>query len=243
MKAHVSAIRVCLLAIMVGLAVSSNGMAWESKDSDWKSTFSVDKANLASTGKNPYFILKPGYVSHFQGGNETLTITILDETKVVDGVETRVIEEREEKDGKLVEVSRNYFAIDKTTNDVYYFGEDVDIYKDGKVVDHEGGWLSGIGGAKFGMIMPGMPKVGDKFYQELAPKVAMDRCEIVAIEGDFKTPAGTFKNCLRVRDTTPLEKGVSNKVYAPGVGLVKDDEVVLTKTSLFLKQGRPRGSK
>jgi len=43
-------------------------------------------------------------------------------------------------------------AIDKRTNDVYYFGEVVDIYKDRKVVDHEGGWLSG---AKFGMMMPG----------------------------------------------------------------------------------------
>ena len=218
------------MAFTVGLVVSSSARAWEGKASDWKSTFSVDKANLVSKGKTPYFILEPGYVSHFQGGNETLTITVLDETKLVDGVQTRVVEEREEKNGKLVEVSRNYFAIDKTTNDLYYFGEDVDIYKDGKVVDHEGGWLSGVAGAKFGMMMPGKPKVGDKFYQELAPKVAMDRCEIVAIEGEFKTPAGTFKNCLRVKDTSPLEKGTSQKVYAPGVGLIKDDDVLLTKS-------------
>lgn len=230
MNAHVSAIRVCMLAITVGLVVLSSAGAEESKDSDWKRTFSVNKANLVSKGKNPYFVLEPGFVSHFQGGNETLTITVLDETKLVDGVETRVVEEREEKNDKLVEVSRNYFAIDKTTNDVYYFGEDVDIYKDGKVVDHEGGWLSGVGGAKFGMMMPGKPKVGDRFYQELAPKVAMDRCEIVAIEAEFKTPAGTFKNCLRGKDTSPLEKGASHKVYAPVIGLIKDGGVVLTKT-------------
>jgi hypothetical protein len=229
MNAQSAAIRLCMLMISFGLAVSSNARAWESKDSDWKGTFSVDKADLVSTGSNPYFVLVPGHVSHFQGGGETLTITVLDETKVVDGVETRVVEEREEKNGKLVEVSRNYFAIDKTTLDVYYFGEDVDIYKNGKVVDHEGGWLSGVGGAKFGMMMPGKPKVGDKFYQELAPKVAMDRCEIVAIEAEFKAPAGAFKNCLSVKDTSPLEKGASRKVYAPGVGLIKDDAVLLTK--------------
>jgi Concanavalin A-like lectin/glucanases superfamily len=52
-----------------------------------------------------------------------LTITVLNETKMVDGVETRVVEERETKGGKLKEVSRNYFAISKRTNDVFYFGE------------------------------------------------------------------------------------------------------------------------
>ena len=230
MNAHVSAIRVCILAITIALGASNIGKARDDKDSDWSSNFSVNKSNLVSKGTNSYFVLEPGHVSHFQGGNETLTISVLDETKFVDGVETRVVEEREEKNGKLVEVSRNYFAIDKTTNAVYYFGEDVNIYKDGKVVNHEGAWLSGIEGAKFGLMMPGQPKVGDKFYQELAPKVAMDRCEIVAIEEEFKTPAGSFKNCLRIKETTPLEKGAGYKVYAPGVGLLKDDELLLTKT-------------
>src|SRR5437762_8506857 len=42
------------------------------------------------------------------------------------------------------------FALCKRTNSVYYFGEDVDIYKNGKIVGHEGSWLSGEKGAKFG---------------------------------------------------------------------------------------------
>jgi hypothetical protein len=71
----------------------------------------------------------------------------LNETKVVDGVETRVVEENESDKGKPVEISRNYFALDKQTGDVYYFGEDVDIYKDGKVSSHEGAWLAGVHGA------------------------------------------------------------------------------------------------
>ena len=68
-----------------------------------------------------------------------------------------MVEERETKDGKLVEVSRNYFAISKRTNSVYYFGEDVDEYKDGKVARHGGSWLAGTGGARFGLLMPGQP--------------------------------------------------------------------------------------
>jgi hypothetical protein len=35
---------------------------------------------------------------------------VLDETKTVDGVETRIVEERETVNGKPIEVSRNYFA-------------------------------------------------------------------------------------------------------------------------------------
>jgi hypothetical protein len=89
--------------------------------------------------------------------SQLLSPTVLNETKTVDGVECRVVEERETKDGKLVEVSRNYFAIGKRTNSVYYFGEDVDIYKDDKVVSHEGAWLAGKNGARFGLMMPGLP--------------------------------------------------------------------------------------
>ena len=131
---------------------------------------------------------------------------------MVDGVETRIVEEREEKDGQLTEVSRNYFAIDKTTKDVYYFGEDVDMYKDGKVVNHDGSWLAGVNDAKFGMMMPGKPKVGDKFYQELSPKVAMDRCEIVALDGEIETPLETFKYCLCMKETSELESGAGENM-------------------------------
>jgi len=192
-------------------------------------TFPVDKANLASAGANPYFTLQPGYRLHFEAEGATLTVTVLRETKVVDGVETRVVEERETEDGQLIEISRNYFAADKTTSDVYYFGEDVDIYRDGKVVAHEGAWLSGVDGARFGMMMPGKPRVGDKFYQELAPEIAMDRCEIAAADDRIKTPAGSFKDCLRAEETSPLERGMSVKVFAPGLGMVRDDEFLLVK--------------
>lgn len=193
----------------------------------WRQEFKVDKANWVDHGTNPYFILEPGYRWRYKHGTVVLTITVLAETKVVDGVTTRVVEEREEKDGQPLEVSRNYFAIDKGTGNVYYFGEDVNEYKDGKVVGHEGGWLAGANGAKFGLMMPGQAKVGDKFYQEIAPKTTMDRAEIVSLVEKVETPAGKYEKCLHVKETTPLEKGVSHKWYAPGVGLVKDDEFVL----------------
>jgi hypothetical protein len=77
--------------------------------------------------------------------------------------------------------------------------------------------------------MPGKLKVGRKFFQEMAPKVAMDRAEVVAVNDEFKTPAGTFKNVLRVRESSALESGHEEKLHAPGVGQITDGKLVLTK--------------
>jgi hypothetical protein len=150
-------------------------------------------------------------------------ITVLDETEMVDGVTTRVVEERESVDGKLIEVSRNFFAISKRTGDVYYFGEDVDMYRDGKITSHEGAWRSGVGGARFGLMMPGDVRMGRRFHQEIAPKVAMDRARVVAVGATVVTPAGRFEDCIKMEETTPVEPDDKEyKLYAPGVGLIKD---------------------
>src|SRR5262249_39811573 len=152
------------------------------------------------------------------GDEVALTITVLAETRSVDGVETRVVEERESKGGELVEVSRNFFAISKRLNDVYYFGEEVDIYKGGKVVSHEGAWLSGVSGAKFGLATPGSPLLGARYYQEIAPDVAMDRAEVVSLTETMETPAGKFTDVLKTIETTPLEPETrESKYYAAGV--------------------------
>ena len=156
-------------------------------------------------------------------------VTVLNETRVIDGVTTRVVEDRESHDGKLVEWTRDYYAIDSVTNDVYYFGEDVDVYRNGKVVGHEGSWMSGEKNAKFGLMMPAKPVVGQRFYQEQAPGVGMDRAEIKSTSSSLATPAGTFANVVYVVENSPLETGSSKKWYAAGVGPVKDDDMILAK--------------
>ena len=196
----------------------------------WQSEFAVDKSTLASRGRNRFFVLEPGQQSVFSGGGEQLTITVLRATEVVDGVTTAVVEERETKDGALVEVSRNFFAISTRDSSVYYFGEDVDMYSKGKIVSHEGAWRSGVNGAKFGLMMPGRPKVGARYMQEVAPKVAMDRAEILSTTDSMRVPAGSYLGCLHVEETTPLEPGVKEyKRYCPGVGLVQDGDLALQR--------------
>ena len=77
-------------------------------------------------------------------------------------------------------------------------------------------------------MLPGLPKAGQRFYQERAPGVGMDRIEIRSASAKVVTPAGTFDNCILVEETTPLEKGVKDrKWYAKGIGPVKDAEMVL----------------
>jgi len=194
----------------------------------WTSDFATEKSTLVSTGRNPYFILEAGYQLVLEGGDERLVITVLDQTRTIDGIETRVVEERESKHGKVVEVSRNFFAICKRTGSVYYFGEEVDDFKDGQVVAHHGAWLAGEKGAGFGLMVPGLPLLKARYYQELAPGEAMDRAEIVSLSVSLKTPAGVFEHCLKTEETTPLEPGEREfKHYAPGVGLIQDGAMKL----------------
>jgi hypothetical protein len=187
---------------------------------DWTREFGVDKSELVSTGRNPYFILEPGRRLTLEHGAERLVITVLPDIRVVDGVETRVVEERETNNGKLVEISRNFYAISKRTNSVFYFGEEVDVYRNDRITGHEGSWVSGVGGARFGLMMPGLPLLRARYYQEVAPKLAMDRAEIILLRGDT----------LRTEETTPLEPGHKEyKVYAAGVGLIQDGDLTLVK--------------
>jgi len=220
-------------AVFVAIAASGLAMTVPVTGSQpprtWLDRFNVNTADLLPTGKNAYITMEPGRVLRLTHGEDTLTVSVLADTEVVDGVTTGVLEERETRRGRLIEVSRNFMATDRKTGDVYYFGEDVDNYKDGKVVGHESAWRAGVNGARFGLMVPATPTVGQAFYQEVAPKVAMDRVEVISIVETVRTPAGTFEHCLHLRETTPLEHDTGHKFYAPGVGIIKDDEFELAE--------------
>src|SRR4249919_647152 len=82
-------------ASAIVVAATSIAARPQATDASFTSRFDVDKADLASSGRNPYFILEPGYVLTLEDASVRLVITVLTETKVVDGVETRIVEERE----------------------------------------------------------------------------------------------------------------------------------------------------
>jgi hypothetical protein len=52
--------------------------------------------------------------------------------------------------------------------------------------------------------------------------------EIVSLSERSTTPAGVFERCLRMRETTPLERFARDtKVYAAGIGIVEDGPLKL----------------
>jgi hypothetical protein len=180
---------------------------------------------------NPYFPLPVGSQSILEGVEGAtlfrVVISVLDSTLDVAGVTTRVVEEVETENGELVEDSRNFFvqAVDGT---VCYYGEDVDVYENGVIVDHPGQWRAGVNGAVPGILMPTTPAVGQAFRQEVAVGVAEDRSQFVAMNELMALPGGTFHATLRSSETTPLEPGhISRKAYARDVGLIVDNLATL----------------
>ena len=222
-----------IFAIAVGV-----GVAIADCRGPYTTDFRLGDCTFANSGRTSFFVLDPGYwlqLEGREGGKRVeVTITVLADTELVDGVETRVVEEQELINGVLAEVSRNFFAICSETNSVVYFGEDVDIYaKDGvTIISHEGAWRAGIDGAQAGIVMPGTFLLGSRYFQEIAPGVAMDRACNTRMNLTVVTPAGTFSGCVNVKETTPLEPGqVSIKAYCPGIGLVKDSRLRLVDWS------------
>jgi hypothetical protein len=147
---------------------------------------------------------------------------VLPKTDRVAGVEVTVVEDKEFKNGELVESTLDYFAQHRDGS-VYYFGERVDEYEGGKVVSHEGQWLAGEGKNREGVFMPAQPTLGQVFEQEKAPGVAEDTSTIVAVDQSVTTPAGSFSGCLKMEDFSPLAKETEFKFYCPGVGVVREE--------------------
>lgn len=208
------------------------------KEKEFTSEFPVERCTFASRDSgnagNRLFPLVVGaklvLVEKKGAESARVEITTKDETESITfttkggasiHVDARVVEEREFEGGKLSEVSQNFFARCVETGDVYYFGEKVD--------PPAGSWRAGEGGAQPGLIMPGKFLVGSRYFQEQAPGVAMDRAEHVKMGLEITTAAGTFRDCVAVEETSPLERGTSAKKYCPGVGLVYDDGAVLTE--------------
>ena len=238
MKTYLKSVFVIILTI--ALACSQKEQAGEKKQKtpivsgDWTQSFDIEKRDFATSGENLYFNLQPGYQLILEGNEDSqhvkLIISVLWETQKIGNVETRIVEERELVDGNLIEVSRNFFAIDRNSLDVFYFGEEVDIYKNGSIVGHGGAWRADESGNRAGMMMPGKIEIGARYYQEIAPGVAMDRAEIVNQQMILETPSGTFENCLKIEETTPLEPDAKEyKIYAPEIGLIKDGSLLLTE--------------
>ncbi len=187
--------------------------------------------SLGST--NTYYPLVTGLRTVLEGQEDGVSMrverTVLTETQVVDGVETHILEHKTFQDDMIHEIARNFY-VEASDGTVCYFGEDVEFYEGGTLLNTEGTWRAGVDGAKPGIIMPASPAVGDSYPQEVAPGSAEDQAEVTQVGESTTVGAGTFDNVVTIVDRNPIDDEdpcePETKRYAPGIGEVQDVTLV-----------------
>jgi hypothetical protein len=190
-------------------------------------TVDIVPSDFVPSVTNKFFSLKPGtrYLFKDKTGNERIEVAVTDDKKRIMGVTTSVVRVKEWKRNTLVEETRDWYAQDKTGT-VWYFGEAVDNYKDGKLDNHKGSWEAGVDGAVPGIIMLGTPEVGQTYRQEYYKHRAEDMGTIVALDAKVSVPLGKFENCLKVRDWSRIEAGNEHKYYCLAIGFLAMEESI-----------------
>jgi hypothetical protein len=154
------------------------------------------------------------------GGAQRVEVTVTADTKVVMGIEARVVHDVVTEDGAVVEDTYDWYAQDADGN-VWYLGEDTKEYEDGEVVTTAGSWEAGVDGAQPGVIVPASPEPGLTYRQEYYAGEAEDAATVLSLDERAQVPAGSFEGLLLTKDFTPLDRKILEyKLYAPGVGPV-----------------------
>ena len=158
-----------------------------------------------------------------------VSITITDLTKVIDGISTRVVWERDVNEGVLRETEIAFFAQDDAGN-VWNLGEYPEEYESRRFQGAPSTWISGHDGAAGGIHVHGDPRMGTPAYQAgHAPSIDfLDHAQVSATGAATCAPAGCYEGVLVVDEWDPLaqpDDGHQLKHYAPGVGPVRVDPV------------------
>lgn len=182
----------------------------------------INPTNFVSKIDNQYFTLTPGitflYISETEDGTERIEVTTLEDKRIVMGVETTIVWDRVWLDEKLIEDTKDWYAQDKDGN-VWYFGENSKEYSKGLYVGNSGSWEAGIDGALPGIVMKADPEVGDVYRQEYYEGIAEDMGEIVDFSEPIRVSYGYYTDCIKIKDTNPLEPDVIEfKYYCSNVG-------------------------
>jgi hypothetical protein len=199
----------------------------------------IDPKRFGPYVDNPLFPLVVGRTMVYTGvkdGKKALNLVqATARTRVVDGVRTRVVEDRLYLDNVLEERTSDYYAQDRCGN-VWYFGEDTaTLDGHGRVVSTEGSFHAGVDGAEPGVFMQAHPQVGRKFRQEWYRDQAEDVFWVLDKAATVTVPYGRFRHALRTAENTRLEPEVlDNKYYVRGIGEVAELSVKGPRESLRL---------
>lgn len=186
----------------------------------------LDPADFTTRIDNPYWPMRVGSrwvyrETDTSGNRERVVVAVTARTKkIANGITARVVRDTVTERGVPVEVTDDWFAQDDHGN-VWYLGEYVTNYENGKVVDHAGSFEAGVDGAQAGIAMPADPKPGLAYRQEYYKGEAEDRAAVITVgEEQVEVPYGMFKNdVLMTRDLVPTEPTVQElKFYGRDIG-------------------------
>ncbi len=174
-----------------------------------------DRCTLAGKDGSQHLLVKRRLLS----GTQTFTYAgqTFQAVKVLDRVFDTKADEK-------IERTLDYFA-QSDAGDVYYLGEDVNDYKHGKLVSHEGSWRLGVNTQVPGILMTAHPVVGQTFDSENVPNVVHETSTVQAIGGVRKIHKRTFSNVLTIREDAQvpgIAPEVEYKNYAPGLGVITE---------------------
>jgi hypothetical protein len=185
----------------------------------------LNPADFTTEIDNPYFPLAVGArwvirVTDQEGLVQHEVITVGDRTKkIADGVTARVVHDVVREDGKLAEVTDDWYAQDSEGN-VWYFGENTADIENGKR-DTSGSFEAGVNGADAGIAMLANPTAGQTYREEYSKGHAEDRSRVLALGQQAEVPFGHFGDVLLTEDYSPIEPDVLElKFYAKGIGQV-----------------------
>ncbi|MDP9467850.1 MAG: hypothetical protein M3P32_03810 [Chloroflexota bacterium] len=195
-------------------------------------TFDPGSFSDPTTIDNPYLPMVPGTRLVLKGqadrgGGLTahrVVSTVTDLTKVINGVTSRVVMDRDISESVLAELELSFYAQDDAGN-VWNLGEYPEEYQDGVRIGAPSTWFAGLQDAQAGIHMLANPrKDRPRYLQGSVPRIEFLDCAKVFETGlRTCTGAGCFDDVLVTDETSPLDSGNAHqrKFHAPGVGIVK----------------------
>jgi hypothetical protein len=130
-------------------------------------------------------------------------------------VDTAIVQYVAYLDGRIHEVAIDWYA-QADDGSVWYFGEDVSNFEDGKVADTSGTWKASDA-TPAAMIMPANPSVGDVYRPENTPEVVFEEVRVQKVDQTVPGPNGDLHGAIDVMELH-MDGSTEGKVFAPGYG-------------------------
>lgn len=248
-RVHFAAMAICWAVVfaLFGCGGGGSSSATTTAEDPAEPTFESASFTQPTEIDNIYRPMIPGtvniYLADTEDGVETIVVEVLDETREVAGVTSRVVRDRVYLEELLIEDTHDWFAQDDDGH-IWYMGETVINYEyddEGDLLgtDNDGAWEAGLDVADVGslavagILIKAELLVGDSYQQEFYAGEAEDMAEVVALDQSLTLADGSvYTGVAQIREWNPLEADSEEfKYYAPGVGLlreaaVEDEEVV-----------------